>query len=335
MSKRRLTRRQQWRIDKVQGEREKRANRREDQIQESLSHGELGSEQQGLVIAHYGSQVDVEGGDGVIHRCRLRANLGQIVTGDRVIWRPAIDQGGVIVAVTERDSELSRPDARGNLRPVAANIDLIFLVIAAEPRTPFGLIDRYLVAAENINIRPVILINKADLKSAEAVNWRQEIQSIYSTIGYRIIATSTQSTTGLDELKAAMRDHTSIFVGQSGVGKTSLVNQLLPHAEARVGPLSESTGKGMHTTTTAQLFHLPDGGNIIDSPGIREFGLGHVDQSQLMDGFIEFHPYLGRCKFRDCKHLHEPQCAIQKAVEEGAISERRFMSFHQISETLE
>lgn len=335
MAKRRLTRRQQWRIDKVQEEREQRANRREDQIQESLSHGELGNEQQGLVIAHYGSQVDVESSDGELHRCRLRANLGSIVTGDRVIWRPAIDQGGVIVAVTERDSELSRPDARGNLRPVAANIDLIFLVIAAEPRTPFGLIDRYLVAAENIGIRPAILMNKADLKSADAIAWTQEIQNIYSAIGYSIIATSTQSETGLDELKTAMRGHTSIFVGQSGVGKTSLVNQLLPQVGARVGPLSESTGKGMHTTTTAQLFHLPGGGNIIDSPGIREFGLGHVDQQQLMDGFIEFHPFLGRCKFRDCKHLHEPRCAIQQAVEDGAISERRFNSFHQISETLE
>ncbi len=335
MAKRHLTRRQQWRIDKVQGEREKRANRREDHIQESLSHGELGTEQQGLVIAHYGSQVDVEGGDGQLHRCRLRTNLGQIVTGDNVIWRPAIDQGGVIVAVTERESELSRPDARGNLKPVAANIDLIFLVIAAEPRTPFGLIDRYLVAAENINIRPIILINKADLKSQDSIEWNKEINTIYSDIGYSTIATSTQSEAGLDELKVAMRDHTSIFVGQSGVGKTSLVNRLLPDTEARVGPLSESSGKGMHTTTTAQLFHLPDGGSIIDSPGIREFGLGHVDAQELMDGFIEFHPYLGRCKFRDCKHLHEPKCAIQQAVSEGAISERRFASFHQISETLE
>lgn len=335
MAKRRLTRRQQWRIDKVQEEREKRANRREDKIQERLSHGELGSEQQGLVMAHYGSQVEVESDDGELHRCRLRTNLGSIVTGDRVIWRPAIDQGGVIVAVTQRDSELSRPDMRGNLRPVAANIDLIFLVIAAEPRTPFGLIDRYLVAAENIHIRPVILINKADLLTGEAAAWAEEITAIYGAIGYSIIKTCTRSENDLAELKTAMQGHTSIFVGQSGVGKTSLVNHLLPQVEARVGDLSESTGKGMHTTTTAQLFHLPDGGNIIDSPGIREFGLGHVNEQELMDGFIEFHPFLGHCKFRDCQHLHEPQCAIQQAVESGDISERRFISFHQIRETLE
>lgn len=335
MAKRRLTRRQQWRINKVQQEREKRAHKHEGQIEESLSHGELGSEQHGLVIAHYGSQVDVEADDGSLHRCRLRTNLNQIVTGDQVIWRPAIDQGGVIVATTQRCSELSRPDSRGNLRPVAANIDLIFLVIASQPRTPFGLIDRYLVAAENINIRPIILINKADLLSGDDADWANEISNIYQPIGYSLVTTSTQTEADLNTLKAALQGHTSIFVGQSGVGKTSLVNRLLPDADARVGPLSETSGKGMHTTTTAQLFHLPAGGNLIDSPGIREFGLGHIDQQQLMAGFIEFQPYLGHCKFRDCQHLHEPQCAIQQAVAEGKISSRRFSSFHQICESIE
>lgn len=335
MAKRRLTRRQQWRIDKVQKEREQRATRREGQIEESLSHGELGTEQHGLVIAHYGSQIEVEAEDGTLHRCQFRTNLGQIVTGDQVIWRPAIDQSGVIVAITERNSELCRPDSRGNLRPVAANIDLIFLVIAAEPRTPYGLIDRYLVAAENVNIRPVILINKSDLLTGDAADWAEEIRSIYEPIGYQLVKTSTRSETDLSSLKAAMRNQTSIFVGQSGVGKTSLVNTLLPDVGARVGPLSETTGKGMHTTTTAQLFHLSDGGNIIDSPGIREFGLGHVTQQQLTEGFIEFQPYLGHCKFRDCKHLHEPKCAIQEAISGGKISNRRFESYHQIRESIE
>lgn len=335
MAKRRLTRRQQWRIDKVQAEREQRATRREGQIKESLSHGELGAEQHGLVIAHYGSQIEVEAEDGTLHRCQFRTNLGQIVTGDQVIWRPAIDQSGVIVAITERNSALSRPDQRGNLRPVAANIDLIFLVIAAEPRTPYGLIDRYLVAAENVNIRPVILINKSDLLTGDAADWAEEIRSIYEPIGYQLVKTSTRSESDLSSLKTAMQNQTSIFVGQSGVGKTSLVNTLLPDVGARVGPLSETTGKGMHTTTTAQLFHLPDGGNIIDSPGIREFGLGHVTQQQLTAGFVEFKPFLGHCKFRDCIHLHEPSCAIQEAVNEGKISSRRFGSYHQIRESIE
>jgi len=335
MAKRRLTRRQQWRIDKVQEEREKRAHKYEGQVEDSLSHGELGAEQHGLVIAHYGSQVDVESEDGTLHRCRLRANISQIVTGDHVIWRPAIDKGGVIVATTQRSSELCRPDSRGNLKPVAANIDLIFLVIASEPRTPYGLIDRYLVAAENIDIRPIILINKSDLLTGDGAAWAEEIRAIYEPIGYSLIATSTQTEEDLAALKASMQGHTSIFVGQSGVGKTSLVNQLLPDTDARVGPLSQTSGKGMHTTTTAQLFHLPDGGSIIDSPGIREFGLGHVSPQELMTGFIEFQPYLGHCKFRDCKHLHEPKCAIQEAVENGGISSRRFASFHQIGESIE
>lgn len=335
MAKRRLTRRQQWRIDKVQKERQQRATRREGQIEESLSHGELGAEQHGLVIAHYGSQIEVEAEDGTLHRCQFRTNLGQIVTGDQVIWRPAIDQSGVIVAITERNSELCRPDSRGNLRPVAANIDLIFLVIAAEPRTPYGLIDRYLVAAENVNIRPVILINKSDLLTNDAADWAEEICSTYEPIGYQLVKTSTRSESDLSSLKAAMQNQTSIFVGQSGVGKTSLVNTLLPEVGARVGPLSETSGKGMHTTTTAHLFHLPNDGNIIDSPGIREFGLGHVTQQQLIEGFIEFQPFLGHCKFRDCKHLHEPKCAIQEAISEGEISSRRFESYHQIRESIE
>jgi ribosome biogenesis GTPase / thiamine phosphate phosphatase len=335
MAKRRLTRRQQWRIEKVQAEREKRALKHEGQVEDNLSHGELGSEQPGLVIAHYGSQVDVEATDGSLHRCRLRTNISQIVTGDQVIWRPAIDQGGVIVATTERYSELSRPDSRGNLKPVAANIDFIFLVIASEPRTPYGLIDRYLVAAENIDIRPIILLNKSDLLAGDGASWAEEIKAIYEPIGYSIINTSTTTAAELTELKAEMQGHTSIFVGQSGVGKTSLVNRLLPNTDARVGPLSASSGKGMHTTTTAQLFHLPDGGSIIDSPGIREFGLGHVSQQELTAGFIEFHPYFGHCKFRNCEHLHEPKCAIQEAVEKGQISERRFASFHQINESIE
>ncbi|MEZ5525351.1 MAG: small ribosomal subunit biogenesis GTPase RsgA [Pseudomonadales bacterium] len=335
MAKRRLTRRQQWRIDKIQQERKQRAEKREGHIEESLAHGELGPEQHALVIAHYGSQVEVEAADGTLHRCQFRTNIGRIVTGDQVVWRPAVNQSGVIVAVSPRTSELSRPDAHGNLRPVAANIDQIFLVIAAEPRTPYGLIDRYLVAAENVHIRPIILINKADLLSGDAAAWAEEVERIYTAVGYQLIHTSTRSESDLSCLKKAMHDQTSIFVGQSGVGKTSLVNTLLPEVDARVGALSETTRKGMHTTTTAQLFHLPEGGNIIDSPGIREFGLTHVTPQQLTEGFIEFTPLLGHCKFRDCKHLHEPGCALQEAVEAGKVSLQRFQSYHQIRESIE
>lgn len=338
MAKRRLTRRQQWRIKKVQDERLKRALKRDSLIDSQFDADALGPEQQGLVIAHYGTQVEVEAlqgeNRGTTCRCHLRTNLEQIVTGDRVVWRAAPDRTGVIVANSERTSELSRPDQSGRLRPVAANIDQIFIVIAPQPVTPPGLIDRYLVAAETVLIQPLLLINKSDLLTGEAEQTMADVMHLYRRIGYPVITTSSKSEQGLSSLTDKLHQHTSIFVGQSGVGKSSLVNTLLPDAQLRTAGLSESTGKGTHTTTTACLFHLPEGGDIIDSPGIREFGLWHIDKQQLTDGFIEFRPHLGKCKFRDCHHLNEPGCALKEAVKSGQIDARRITSYQRIAADL-
>ena len=334
MAKRQLNRRQQWRIKKIQDERLKRAQKHEDALDETT----LDQEQEGLVIAHYGTLIDVEArqgsNKGKIFRCHFRANIEQVVTGDIVVWQPGENNSGIIVANTERHSILSRPDASGKLRPVAANINQIFIVIAPEPLTPQGIIDRYLVAAETVAIPATILINKADLLSGKAKDSLDELADIYANIGYPVITTSTKTDSGLGSLQQALNDKTSIFVGQSGVGKSSLVNTLLPNVEARVGPLSEATGKGTHTTTTAQLFHLPNGGNIIDSPGIREFGLWHINYNELAEGFVEFRPYLGRCKFRDCKHSTEPGCALQQAFSDGKINPKRITSFKYIATTI-
>lgn len=335
MAKRRLTRRQQWRIKKVQDERLKRSLKRDSLIDSQFDADTLGPEQQGLVIAHYGTQVEVEAlqgeNRGTTCRCHLRTNLDQIVTGDRVVWRAGPDSIGVIVANSERKSELSRPDQSGRLRPVAANIDQIFIVIAPQPITPPGLIDRYLVAAEAISIQPLLLINKSDLLTGAAAEAMTDFIDLYQKIGYPVIMTSSKSEQGLSSLTDKLHQHTSIFVGQSGVGKSSLVNALLPDAQIPTASLSEATGKGTHTTTTACLFHLTDGGDIIDSPGIREFGLWHITKQQLTDGFIEFRPHLGRCKFRDCQHLNEPGCALKEAVESGQIDSRRMNSYLRIA----
>jgi ribosome biogenesis GTPase len=335
MTKRKLSRQQAWRVEKIQDERARRAARRDADAEQALAAGELGPEQQGLVIAHYGTQVAVESAPGQGQRCHLRANLEGLVTGDRVVWCQG-DPIGVVVAQLPRDNVLSRPDPYGKLKPVAANIDQILVVIAPFPQPHANLIDRYLVAAETVGIEPVILLNKIDLLTDDPALAAEmgALLAVYPGLGYRILRTSSKAG-GLETLHVALRERTSIFVGQSGVGKSSLVNALLPEAELRVGSLSENTLKGTHTTTTAQLLHLACGGTLIDSPGIREFGLWHMSREEVEQGFREFRPFLGNCKFRDCRHQQEPGCAILEASTSGAISPGRLNSYRHIVNSLE
>ena len=335
MSKRKLTRQQAWRVNKIQEERAKRAARRDSLAEEALGAGELGPEQEGLVIAHYGTQVAVETSPGVASRCHIRANIDSLVTGDRVVWCPG-EPTGVVVARLERHGELLRPDAQGTLKPVAANIDQIVVVFAPLPEPYANLIDRYLVAAEACAIEPVLVLNKIDMLKDDvgAAARIEALVSPYSALGYRLLKTSREEG-GLQALLAALADKVSVFVGQSGVGKSSIINRILPDAELRVGALSEGTAKGTHTTTTAELVHLPAGGSLIDSPGIREFGLWHMSREQVEQGFREFRPFLGHCKFRDCRHEQEPDCAVLAAAEAGSISAQRLDSYRRIVASLE
>ena len=334
MSKRQLSRRQNWRIGKIQEERAARAAKREERMLDELEGGDLGPEQHGLVIAHFGVQVDVEDGDGQICRCHLRANLPTLVTGDRVVWRAGNQGQGVIVAQLPRSSELCRPDSRGQLKPVAANVDQIVIVFAPLPQPHANLIDRYLIAAEHAGIRPLLLLNKADLLDEDNAAFIDSLLATYRQLGYPLLEVSAHDGAGMAELRAALDDRISVFVGQSGVGKSSLVNSLLPGVDLKVGALSELTGKGTHTTTTARLFHFPEGGDLIDSPGIREFGLGHVSRDDVEAGFIEFRELLGRCRFRDCRHDREPGCALLQALEEGRIQPQRLASYRHIIASL-
>ena len=341
MSKRKLSRQQRWRIEKIQAERAARATRRDTQDSEKLAAGEYGPELPGRVIAHFGRTLDVrpEGSEAAV-RCHLRANLEGLVTGDRVIWRGREDAEGqlvegVVVARCERDSVLERPDTRGQLKPVAANLDQILIVFAVEPEPHPNLIDRYLVAAEATGIAPVLVLNKIDLLPEFGGDLRALLER-YQTLGYPVVTSTTAQEGGLDALHARLAGRTSVFVGQSGVGKSSLIDRLLPDEELRIGALSKDSRKGTHTTTTARLYalHGAEGAELIDSPGIREFGLGHLDEKQVAEGFIEFRDLLGRCRFRDCRHRHEPGCALLMALERGDIHPERFASYRRILDSL-
>lgn len=336
MSKRKLNRRQAWRAEKIQGERSQRALNKERDLSTRVQSGDLSSEQQGLVICRYAKHFEVEaleGEDcGTVHRCVSRANLGAIVAGDTVVWRAGSDETGVIESRHERKSILERPDNFGRLKEVAANIDQMLIVIAAEPTPQPNLIDRYLVAAELMQIRPILLLNKADLLTKGNQDNIESLLQRYQALGYQTskIISSRHQEAALADLPSLIEHRTSIVVGQSGVGKSSLINTLLPDADLAIGELSELTREGTHTTTQAKLFHLPNGGQLIDSPGIRDFSLWHINIEQLQNGFVEIADRIGECRFRDCKHEQEPGCAILHSVEQGLIGEQRFASYERI-----
>ena len=334
MAKRNLSLRQKNRIQSIQERRRERAmlkNTISDDELENLT--QLGPEVRGTVVTNFGAQIDIEGLEGSyknkIYRCHIRANLEPLVTGDTVIWRHA-EPNGVIVAREPRNSELLRPDPYGKLRPVAANVDRIAIVFAARPTAYSNLIDRYLIASEAQNIQPVLIVNKIDMLDGGEHSYIEQLVTDYQKVGYEVLKVSVKTGAGIDQLKDYLAAHTSIFVGQSGVGKSSLINQLQPDANILVGALSEGTDKGTHTTTASRLFHLKNGGHLIDSPGIREFAVTNLSDEQIIDGFIEFRPFLGRCKFRDCKHKTELNCALLEAAQEGKILDVRLQNYRNI-----
>lgn len=282
----------------------------------------------GLVVANYGSTSLVEDRQGQFSLCTSRKSTGRIVCGDRVTWRSTGNAEGVIEKRLDRRTVLQRHDSNGKSRPLAANIDQVIVVSAPEPPLDRYLIDRYLAAAEIISATPSLVINKMDLLDPEGIRLMQERIREYREIGYQVSFTCALSGKGVEELSGRLK--VGILVGQSGVGKSSLIKRLLPDRDIAVGTLSDASGLGRHTTTTTTLYHLPGGGDLIDSPGVRDFRLRDVDPVALAHAFRDFRPFLGQCRFHNCRHDREPGCALSIAARNCEINSRRLKSYRNI-----
>ncbi len=337
MSKNKLSKGQQRRVS---ANHDRRLKQRADKPEPDDSL--FGEARDGVAISRFGMHVDVEDADGSVHRCNIRRTIRSLVTGDRVLWRPGVEGGatvkGIVEAVHERTSVLTRPDFYDGVKPIAANINQIVIVSAILPELSLNIIDRYLVASETLDVEPLLVLNKTDLLDDEGRKFVDEQMDIYRHIGYRVLMVSSHEKQGLVELEEALTGRVSIFAGQSGVGKSSLLNALLGldlgSNEILTNDVSDVSGLGQHTTTAARLYHFPHGGDVIDSPGVREFGLWHLEPEQITLGFVEFRKYLGGCRFRDCKHDADPGCAIREAVDNGEIDESRFVNYHHILESM-
>lgn len=334
MAKRRLNNKQ---IARIQEKRQsKHVNIDESQLSEQ--------QQKGLIITSFGKRVLLENQVGEQFSCAIRQGLGKLVAGDNVIWQEVPNtKEGVVTQLLPRHHELSRPGFRGQKRMVAANIDFIGIVMPVVPGIHPDMIDRYLVAASQLNIPAIIIINKVDLLESDE-DWEivAGVLAPYAEMGIELLPASSVSEEGLRELREFMDHKNSVLVGASGAGKSSLINALIPDLDIRVGALSEATGLGKHTTTNSILYHLPSlehteaySGNLIDSPGVRQFSPEPCSLSELETHYPDFAPFLGKCKYNNCTHGIEPQCAIKDAVETDEIALSRYESFRRLLQEFE
>jgi ribosome biogenesis GTPase len=286
----------------------------------------------GRVVKVHGLESLVETNDGRALRCGVRRVLKSlsiddrhvIAVGDRVWIRPSGDGQGLIEKVEPRAGTITRGYRRAR-HTLAANVDQILIVSAfEEPGLKLPLIDRYLISAETGGVRPVVVLNKADLAQLARYQW---VVGLYSQIGYEVLVTSVRTGLGLDRLRELLAAGCTGLSGQSGVGKSSLLNAIQPGLKLRVGEVSDWTRKGKHTTTAAELIRLEIGGYVVDTPGLRQFELWGVNPRELEGVFPEFRPYLPGCRFPDCSHTHEHDCAVKDAVRHDQIHVSRYESY--------
>jgi ribosome biogenesis GTPase len=284
--------------------------------------------EKGIVVATHGRRYRVELACGEALDCMSRGKRSDAACGDHVSIARAGDGVGVIERIEPRRTLFYRSDARRQ-KLIAANVSQIIIVTAVEPRFSEDLVNRCLVGAEHAGIRAIIVLNKVDLPGAQSV---LESLELYKRLDYPVVP--LQAKYDITPLKAHLLQHTSVLVGQSGMGKSTLVNALAPGAAARVSEISTALGTGRHTTTHAELYHVDTGSAIIDSPGLQEFGLHHLTPDDAANAFVEFRPFLGQCRFRDCRHVGEPGCAISAALERRDIRRERFASYARLAAEL-
>jgi ribosome biogenesis GTPase len=297
---------------------------------------------QGLITKSTGSWYQVQTPEGQKLDCRIKGKFrikgitttNPIAVGDVVDFDMEPEQEtGVITNLHERKNYIIRKSINLSKQGqvIAANLDQAFLVVTlASPRTSLGFIDRFLVTAEAYHIPAILIFNKLDLFSDEGLEVLAIYRSIYEDLGYQCMQVSALKGDGVDEVVSALTGKVSLFSGHSGVGKSTLINKILPDLQLRTTQVSEWHDKGMHTTTFAEMFELPSGGFIIDTPGIRELGIVDIEQAELGGMFPEIRQYRESCRFKNCRHINEPGCAVLAAVESGEIAPSRYDSYLSI-----
>lgn len=315
MAKRRLSHHQKKRIDSAQ-----------QALTESSDH------LQGLVISHHGGKVVVELPENINAKCSVKSNLGTIVCGDQVVCEQTANGAFRVLAIQQRQNLLQRVDGFGQIKAVAANITQLLICLAVKPEPNLFLLDQYLLAAEQQAIEPVIILNKIDLLE-DRVDDPFELESIYAALGYQVAKISTKQKNGLEALRSIFDHNTSVLSGVSGVGKSSITGALLPEISIKVAEISEANEEGRHTTRTSRLYHLPNEGQLIDTPGVRGFN-PVIDTTQpISAGFREIAEHADHCRFANCKHINEPKCTVLEAVKKGAINEGRYQHYLRMLQT--
>jgi ribosome biogenesis GTPase len=285
-------------------------------------------EQDAQVVATYGRRLELSLGGQERVPARVKGRRLRPVCGDRVTAsRIAAEDEWLITSVRPRDNELTRPDLRGRTEVLAANVTVLVIVASPLPRPDWYIVDRYLCAAELMGVKAIVVYNKTDLE--QAGDERPALDD-YARIGYPVVVTSAETGDGLERLRALLHGETAIFVGQSGVGKSTLINQLSAAAEHRTADISRKTGEGKHTTVNSVLRRLEGGGAVIDSPGVRDYAPAIDAADRVVAGFREIEQTGHNCKYSNCRHLREPGCAVKSSVESGEISPRRYESYRRL-----